>query len=131
MPVKVEAYTPKTLYRDWGEEIFIAESPTYLGKILRMRKGTKGGLQKHVEKDEAFHLWFGKALVRSDDGSGRLQSVEMHPGETYRIPPGAVHQVIALEDSVFFEVSTAVYDDRVRMEGVYGEPEGGGLPTTR
>ena len=47
----IEAYTPKTLTRDWGDEVFIAETPQYLGKILRMKAGTRGGLQYHVEKD--------------------------------------------------------------------------------
>ena len=54
----------------------------------------------------------------------------MHPGESYYIPPGAVHQVKAVTACVFFECSTPHYDDRVRVEQAYGLPEGGGLPTT-
>ena len=127
----IEPYVPKTLLREWGEEVCIAETATYLGKILRMRAGTKGGLQYHVEKDETFHLLSGLAWVRSDDGTGWLQQVIMRPGESYRIPPGAPHQVEAIEDCVLVEASTPHYDDRVRVERDYGLPEGGGLPTTR
>lgn len=131
MPKQIEPYTPKTLHRDWGEEIFIADCLHYLGKILRMKAGTAGGLQYHVEKDETFHLVSGRAIVRSDNGHGQLQVTMMLPGESYHIPPGAVHQVEAIEDCVYFEASTRHYNDRVRVEGQYGLPEGGGLPTTR
>lgn len=127
----IEAYTPKTLTRDWGEEIFIAETPSYLGKVLKMKAGTRGGLQYHVEKDETFHLVSGRAWVRSCDRQGRLVVTTMYPGESYHIPPGAVHQVEAVEDCVFFEASTPHYDDRVRAEKLFGLEEDGGLPTTR
>ena len=118
------------LHRDWGREIIVIETPHYLGKILHMNAGKKGGLQYHVKKDEAFHLWKGQAIVRYDTGDGILREIGMVAGETYHIPPGAVHQVEAIEDCVFFEVSTPVYDDRVRCEERYGLPSGGGLPTT-
>ena len=128
---RIEAYRPHTLIRDWGQEIFVAETPHYLGKILRMKAGTAGGLQYHVEKDETFYLLSGRALVRSDDGTGQLRVTMMLPGESYHIPPGAVHQVEAIDDCVFIEASTAHYDDRVRCEAQYGLPDTGGLPTTR
>jgi mannose-6-phosphate isomerase len=127
----IERVTQQTLARDWGREVFVAETPQYLGKVLYMRRGTKGGLQYHVEKDETFFLWSGLAIVRSDDGTGQLIEEHMHPGEAYHIPPGAPHQVEAVTDCVFFEASTPHYDDRVRCEKDYGLPEGGGLPTTR
>ena len=128
--VKIEKYEPKTLMRAWGWEIFVAETPHYIGKVLRMHQGAKGGLQKHVEKDETFHLWSGSAIVRTDDGDG-LKEIRMWPGESFHIPAGSVHQVHAVTDCVFFEASTPHYDDRVRMEAHYGLPEEGGLPTTR
>lgn len=129
--IRIARYTPKTLHRTWGEEIFIAETDRYLGKILRMKAGTAGGLQYHTEKDETFHLLAGRALVRFDDGHGQLQVVMMLPGESYHIPPGAPHQVEALENCVFLECSTPHYDDRVRVEERYGLKADGGLPTTR
>lgn len=129
--IPIRALPREVLARDWGEEHIIIATDKYLGKILRMRAGTKGGLQLHVEKDEAFHLLSGRALVRYDNGQGALLTVMMLPGESYHIPPGAPHQVEAVEDCVFFEASTPHYDDRVRCEARYGLPEGGGLPTTR
>lgn len=128
---RIEKYAPKVLTRDWGTETFVAETDQYLGKVLRMKAGTKGGLQFHAEKDETFHLLSGQAVVRFDDGDGELVAVRMWPGESYHIPPGAPHQVEAITDCVFVEASTPHYDDRVRVEGRYGLPEDGGLPTTR
>ena len=127
----IEALRPYSIGRDWGIEQFVVETPHYLGKLLHMRAGTKGGLQYHVEKDEAFWLLSGLALVRFDDGTGALKQEMLQPGEGFRIPPGAPHQVEAIEDCVLVEWSTPHYDDRVRVEKDYGLPEGGGLPTTR
>ena len=127
----IEPYTPKSLTRDWGVEVFVAETPQYLGKLLVMNKGTAGGLQYHTEKDETFFLYSGRAIVRSDNGHGQLNVTMMLPGQSFHIPPGAVHQVEAIDDCVFFEASTPHYNDRVRMEGHYGLPETGGLPTTK
>lgn len=128
-PILIEAFEPESLSRVWGEELIVAATDQYLGKVLRMDAGTKGGLQYHREKDETFHLFSGEALVRSDDGGGALVEALMCAGESYHIPPGAVHQVEALTDCVFFETSTPHYDDRVHMERAYGiAAEAGGLP---
>ena len=126
----IEPFRPRALERDWGEELIVAETPKYLGKVLTMRAGTKGGLQYHTEKDETFYLVSGEAAVRFDPGDG-LEVVWMWAGESYHIPPGAVHQVEAVTDCVFFETSTPHHDDRVRVEAQYGLPEDGGLPSTR
>lgn len=127
----IKPFMPYALVREWGQEIVVAQTDRYLGKILKMRAGTKGGLQYHVEKDETFYLLSGKALVRSDNGSGQLLEREMGPGEAYYIPPGAPHQVEAVTDCLFVEASTPHFEDRVRVEEQYGLPKGTGLPTTR
>lgn len=125
MPVSsrppIHRFLPRELGpKPWGTELLIASSPDWTGKILTMRAGHKGGLQYHVQKHEAFHLVSGRAVVRYDAGDGVLTAVIMYPGETYQVPPGCVHQVEALEDSVFFEVSTPHFDDRVYAGTMYG-----------
>jgi mannose-6-phosphate isomerase-like protein (cupin superfamily) len=129
--VSIERVQPHILKRDWGEEIIVTNTPKYLGKVLRMKAGTAGGLQLHVEKDETFHLYEGTALVVTDDGTGQLTWAQMLPGDTCHVPPGAVHQVRAITDCTFFECSTVHFDDRVRCEERYGLTVDGGLPTTR
>ena len=126
----IQRFGPRTLEREWGEEIIIAETPQYLGKLLKMRAGTQGGLQAHRIKEETFFLASGRAIVVHDDGQGRLLETPMGPGESYHIPPGAVHQVKACLDCVFIETSTPVYEDRVRCEELYGLRADSGLPTT-
>ncbi len=116
--------------RSWGREILIAQTEHYVGKALLMRAGAAGGLQYHRRKIETFYLHTGLAEVTTDKGDGFLTTFTMEPGQSYHIPVGAVHRVRALEDCVFFECSTPVFDDRVRCEAQYGLPESGGLPTT-
>lgn len=117
--------------RSWGREVLIAHTPFYLGKILYMNAGHAGGLQYHREKVETFFLFSGKAWVITDGGPDRsLVKFLMLPGESYHIPAGAVHKVEAIEDCIFFEVSTPHFDDRVRVEDRYGLKQDGGLPTT-
>lgn len=126
----VEFRDVRILSRDWGEEMIFASTPTYLGKVLKMRAGTKGGLQKHAEKVETFMLTSGRAIVRYDVGSG-LIARDLSPWEPVHVPAGAVHQVEAVTRCVIVEASTPHFDDRVRCEQDYGLPEDGGLPTTR
>ena len=116
--------------RNWGREVLIAETAQYVGKCLYMNAGCAGGLQYHREKVETFFLLIGKAIVTTDLGDGKLLELLMEPGESYHIPAGVVHKVTAVEDCVFFECSTPVFDDRVRCEALYGLKQEGGLPTT-
>lgn len=127
----IQKYEPKVLERDWGTEAFICETPEYLVKILSMKAGTRGGLQRHIEKKESFYLMSGEAWVESDDGTGKIVGVYMYPGETFDIPPRSVHRVEAITDCVFIEGSTPHYDDRYHAEAEYGfTTETGGLPST-
>lgn len=133
-PVSIETVDQQILDRVWGEEIIVAETDKYLGKVLQYKAGCAGGLQYHVEKDETFYLFSGRAWVDYDDGSGALVRIEMTPGDSFHIPPGAVHRFEAIEDCIVFEASTPHYDDRVRMEEYYGVEVIGdayGLETTR
>lgn len=116
--------------RDWGREILIAHTDAYIGKVLLMKAGTAGGLQYHKTKIETFFLDEGQAFVDYDNGSGQLTTMSMSPGMIVHVPAGAPHRVRAITDCKFFEVSTPVFNDRVRVEQEYGEPEKGGLPTT-
>lgn len=130
--IPVEVYCPREVgVRAWGREILVAQTPHYIAKILLMNAGTAGGLQRHVEKVESFFLDEGQAFVDYDAGDGTLTRLAMSPGMTITVPAGAVHRVTAITNCKFFEASTPHFDDRVRCEAEYGEPEVGGLPSTR
>jgi mannose-6-phosphate isomerase-like protein (cupin superfamily) len=125
----IEEFIPIELEREWGKEVILGEGPGYLGKLLLMKKGTRGGLQFHVEKDETFYLSSGEAEVEyAEDGT--LHQILMTRGMSFHIPPGAIHRVTALTNCVFFEVSTDHHEDRVHAESFFGLPETGGLPDT-
>ena len=113
----IEKFEPRALGpKTWGTELLVAHTPHYTGKVLSMRAGASGPRQYHREKDETFYLFSGLARVTYRDRDGFLHDVEMHPGESYHVPPGAVHQVEALEPCVLFEASTPHFDDRVAAE---------------
>ena len=44
----------------------------------------------------------------------------VNPGASFHVPPGTVHRLRALEDSVVLEASTPDLDDVVRLEDRYG-----------
>jgi quercetin dioxygenase-like cupin family protein len=117
--------------RTWGEELLIIDTPQYIGKLMHMRAGAAGGLQKHRQKDEASYLLSGSAWVYTDTGDGTLTRFKLHEGAAIHIPPGAVHKVEAITDCVFFEASTPHFNDRIRLEEAYGRMDTDGLPTTR
>ncbi len=129
---KLEFFKPEVWPRVWGEEVLVAHIPgVATGKILKMKAGTRGGLQKHQVKDEAGYLVSGEMLLEYDEnGDGKITKKTLHPGEAILIPPGMVHRETALTDCVIFEISNPVFNDRVRMEESYGEKIEGGLPTT-
>ena len=116
----IEPFRPRHLGpKAWGTETLFAHTETYIGKVLRMRAGASGPLQYHERKDETFYLLSGRALLRFDRGDGVLAVHQMLPGESVHVPPGAVHQVEALEDCVIVEASNPVFDDRVNVEDQY------------
>ena len=110
----------------------------YSGKVLRYKAGKAGGLQYHVLKDETFLLLEGECILRFEldpakiAPNGCLAERHMHPGDAFRFPPFAVHQVEAITDCMGIEFSTPHENDRVRVEERYGAHllvEGAG-PTT-
>ncbi len=120
----------ETWERVWGEEILLIHTNDYTGKLLKMKKGTRGGLQFHQIKNESQYLLSGKVLIEYDTGDGKLATMEWLPGMSIHIEPGTVHRETALEDSIIIEVSNPVFNDRVRVEEKYGETPDQGLPTT-
>ena len=118
----IAPYTPRVTPQPWGDEILIAEGPGYAGKILRRYASPehhRAGLQWHQSRDETFHLVEGEVDVYFVDHAGALRVRRMRPGESFHVPPGAVHSVQTVTDSVMFEASNGAFSDRVRVEEQY------------
>jgi mannose-6-phosphate isomerase len=106
--------------KPWGYELCYALTADYCGKVLFVRAGEALSLQYHREKDETIYLHEGRAEVEIGDGADRTAVEIVLPGRAFRVAPGTVHRLRALEDSVFLEVSTPHADDVVRLADRYG-----------
>lgn len=106
--------------KPWGQEVVWAFTTQYLGKILMIHKGHRLSLQYHEHKEETIRIASGKLLLLLEDDNGRMQEIQMMPGDVQHIRPGRKHRMIALEETEVLEVSTSQIDDVVRLEDSYG-----------
>lgn len=133
--IKKKAIFPKRKtvgQREWGEEILVALIPKKISlKILKIKKGKKGGLQYHRKKNECGIIISGKLKVIFDNGKGKLLTKILKKGDSFHFPPGLIHQEQALSNCKIIEASTPYFNDRVRVEKKYGLQSKSGLRTTR
>jgi len=119
-----------TVPKPWGHETIWARSGRYVGKILHINAGHELSVQFHRKKDETIHLLSGEIVYRvqrDPSDQQRLEDVRLKVGESFRITPGTVHQMIAVTDCDVLEVSTPELDDVVRLSDKYGR-EGTSAP---
>jgi len=119
-----------TVPKPWGHETIWARSGRYVGKILHINAGHELSVQFHRKKDETIHLLSGEIVYRvqrDPSDSEKLEDVRLKIGESFRITPGTVHQMVAVTDCDVLEVSTPELDDVVRVSDKYGR-EGTSAP---
>jgi mannose-6-phosphate isomerase len=115
------SFEPRRIDKPWGHELVWALSDQYAGKLLRVAAGQRLSLQFHREKDESWYVLEGRAELEFAAPGERATTTEVvTPGAAFRIKPGTVHRVRALEDTTILEVSTPEIDDVVRLEDSYG-----------
>jgi mannose-6-phosphate isomerase-like protein (cupin superfamily) len=110
---------PQRVEKPWGHEVWWAKTEHYAGKLLYVEAGHELSLQVHREKDEASYLLSGRLRLTRGPSEEELSREEISPGQTWRIEPGTVHSIEALEDAVVLEVSTPQLDDVVRLRDRY------------
>lgn len=124
MKDSARVYAARVLSKPWGSELVFAElDDIYVGKVIRVHEGQSLSLQYHSSRIETLCVVTGRAAIDFGDDQQSLQSVELGPGDTIHLPAGVLHRVLALEDLVFTEVSTAYCGwrtDVVRIEDRYG-----------
>jgi quercetin dioxygenase-like cupin family protein len=98
-----------------------------VGKILHINAGQELSVQYHNEKDETVYLLSGEISYRVQSDGGKLEDVRLKVGESFRITPGTVHQMVGMTDCDVLEVSTPELDDVVRLSDRYGR-EGTSAP---
>src|SRR5687768_6077832 len=120
----------ETVAKPWGHEKVWARSDRYVGKIIHINAGHELSVQFHNKKDETIHLLSGEIVYRvqrDPSDSDKLEDVRLKIGESFRITPGTVHQMVAVTDCDVLEVSTPELDDVVRVSDKYGR-EGTSAP---
>jgi mannose-6-phosphate isomerase-like protein (cupin superfamily) len=108
--------------KPWGHETIWAHSDRYVGKILHINAGHELSVQYHNRKDETIYLLSGEIVyrVQKDPNEDVLDDVQLRVGESFRITPGTIHQMVALTDCDVLEASTPELDDIVRLSDKYG-----------
>jgi mannose-6-phosphate isomerase-like protein (cupin superfamily) len=110
--------------KPWGhEQIFAVVEGRYVGKLLTVKAGESLSLQYHDQKDETIALVSGRAELDLGTAADSLRSVPLEVGTSVRVPPGLLHRLRALDDSVLVEASSADpgwREDVVRLEDRYG-----------
>ena len=107
--------------KPWGHEKIWALSERYVGKILHINAGHELSVQYHNKKDETAYLLSGEIVYRVQrNGEDELDDVRLKVGESFRIIPGTIHQMIAVTDCDVLEVSTPELNDVVRLSDRYG-----------
>jgi mannose-6-phosphate isomerase-like protein (cupin superfamily) len=115
------AFEPQRIEKPWGHELVWALSEQYAGKLLSVKAGQRLSLQFHKEKDESWYLLEGRAKLEfAGPGEKATTSEVVTPGAAFRIKPGTVHRITAVEDVLMLEVSTPHLDDVIRLEDEYG-----------
>jgi mannose-6-phosphate isomerase-like protein (cupin superfamily) len=115
-----QPFSPRTVDKPWGHELWWAHTERYAGKILHVRAGQRLSLQYHEHKDETSYLLSGRMLLVKGTSEADLTETEIEPGYGWRNLPGEIHTIEAIEDSDVLEVSTPELDDVVRLEDRYG-----------
>ena len=111
--------------KGWGWEEWIVNKAAYCGKKLFFKKHKCCSLHHHKLKDETFYVCEGRVkMLWSDDFSmhnehitsmeqviDRLNVTILEAGDSFHVPVGRIHRVVALTDSTVFEFSTEHFDD--------------------
>jgi mannose-6-phosphate isomerase len=112
--------------KPWGYELVYAWTERYCGKIIFVRAGEALSLQFHRQKDETIYVQSGRVEFEIGDPGKPVDNEVVAPGRAFRLEPGTVHRMRALEDTIRLEVSTPEADDVVRLEDRYGRAETAG-----
>jgi mannose-6-phosphate isomerase-like protein (cupin superfamily) len=109
---KTKKISTEIVPKGWGREIIFVNNDEYCGKILCFNKGKKFSMHFHIQKKETWYVSKGKlVLVWIDAMNGITYTEYLNVGDVITNERGEPHQLIALEDSEVFEVSTKHYDE--------------------
>lgn len=99
--------------KGWGYEKWIVNNQLYCGKLLYFDENKKCSFHFHKIKTETFYLQSGliKVLHSLGDNISQAEAVVLKPGDSFHVPVGLRHQMIAMENSELFEFSTQHFEE--------------------
>jgi len=109
----------KFVAKGWGYELWIANSEKYCGKLLHIVKGKQLSWHYHKLKDEVMYVQSGciSIIYGHDVDINNAEDRVLCAGDSFHIPIGLIHRIVALETSEVFEFSTQHFDeDSIRVE---------------
>jgi mannose-6-phosphate isomerase len=109
----------KIIEKPWGCEEVIEINEKYMVKKLTMWAGHRCSLQYHNIKKETIYVISGVLKIIQGTTQDSLTEALYRAGDTMTIPPGLIHRMEGVEDSVYLEASTPEMDDVVRLVDDY------------
>lgn len=99
--------------KNWGFEIWLVNNEKYCGKILHINAGKKFSWHFHKIKHETFFVQKGriKLFYGHDEDINKATELILGPYSSFTVPPGLIHQIIALADTDVLEFSTTHFDE--------------------
>ena len=111
--------TNQIIEKPWGCEEVIEINDKYMVKKLTMWAGHRCSLQYHNIKKETIYVLSGVLNIIQGKTQDTLVGKYYRAGDTVTIPPGLIHRMEGVEDSVYLEASTPEMDDVVRLVDDY------------
>ncbi len=81
--------------KPWGYELhWVPDGFPYMGKLIHVDEGKRLSLQVHDEKQEAFFLFEGEAIVQLENQAGEMEDIVLEPGKGYIVGLGQKHRLV-------------------------------------
>lgn len=110
----------KRVEKPWGHEDYLEANEAFVIKRILLRAGNRSSLQVHRRKREWVEVVSGKMELTMGTQVDALETSTLTAGDVYRVPPGTIHRVLAIDDTVILEVATPGDDDIERLDDDYG-----------
>jgi mannose-6-phosphate isomerase len=106
--------------KPWGYEDILERNQDFVIKRILLREGNRSSLQVHERKREWVEVVTGTIELTIGTDVDALEQRVLTTGDVYRVPPGTIHRVLAVEDALILEICTPGDDDIIRLEDDYG-----------
>lgn len=109
----------RIIEKPWGREEVVEINDKYMVKKLTMWAGHRCSLQYHNFKKETIYVLSGVLKIIQGTTQENLEEKLYRAGDSITIPPGLIHRMEGVEDSVYLEASTPEMEDVVRLVDDY------------